>query len=355
MNLLLSRRVALVVLLFTVAGCSTVKDAKDSVTGWFNGNGNDSVLNTETGKKTTGGGTGPTLKYAATLRVGKYVDQRKLNNPRQLGITTQRVRGVDGRELLLDQEIANIVTTAIKMRFDKEGYQVLEGSGASNALFEVSGVIKDLTLNVNDRDEINIAIETTLKDMATGKVVWSGLVNDLKDPVTGKNDRFAGVSGNNKEDVINYLDKELRKVVNNTVEAVSTSLMASQPELFNLTAGTKPIPGVTVYVAPTAAKPAPAAPATMMPSHGMQPGSAVPPPAYTPRASDTTGLLLVNTSPSRAKVYLDGVYYGLSPLRLEMEPSVHAISVKLEGYKMVTEKVSVRRGDNTEMELNLER
>jgi len=130
MNLLLSRRVALVVLLFTVAGCSTVKDAKDSVTGWFNGNGNDSVLNTETGKKTTGGGTGPTLKYAATLRVGKYVDQRKLNNPRQLGITTQRVRGVDGRELLLDQEIANIVTTAIKMRFDKEGYQVLEGSGA---------------------------------------------------------------------------------------------------------------------------------------------------------------------------------------------------------------------------------
>src|SRR3989338_4327292 len=348
MNLLLSRRVALVVLLFTVAGCSTVNDARDSVTGWFNGNGNNSVLNTEAGKKSTGGGTGPTLKYAATLRVGKYADQRKLNNPRLLGITTQRVRGVDGRELLLDQEIANIVTTAIKMRFDKEGYQVLDGGGASNALFEVSGVIKDLTLNVNDRDEINIAIETTLKDLTTGKVVWSGLV-------TEKNDRFACVSGNNKDDVIAYLNKELRVASSKTVEAVSASLMASQPELFNLPAGPKPIPGVTVYVAPTAAKPAPAAPATMMPSHGMQPGSAVPPPAYTPRASDTTGLLLVNTSPSRAKVYLDGVYYGLSPLRLEMEPSVHAISVKLEGYKMVTEKVSVRKGDNTEMELKLER
>jgi len=63
----------------------------------------------------------------------------------------------------------------------------------------------------------------------------------------------------------------------------------------------------------------------------------------------------VNTTPQRAKVYLDGVYYGLSPLRLEMDPGVHAISVKLEGYKMVTEKVSVRKGDNTEMELNLER
>src|SRR3989338_7965259 len=137
------------------------------------------------------------------------------------------------------------------------------------------------------------------------------------------------------------------------VEAVSSSLIASRPELFNLTAGTKPIPGVTVYVAPAAAKAAPAA--TVAPGYGAQPGATAPPPAYMPRASATAGLLLVNTNPQRAKVYLDGVYYGLSPLRLEMEPGVHAISVKLEGYKMITEKVSVRKGDNTEMELNLDR
>jgi len=340
MNSLL-RRIALVMLLSAVAGCSTVKDAKDSVSGWINGS--DSTLSTAAEKKTTG--SGPTIKYAATLRVNKYVDQRKAGNPRLLGIATTRVRGVDGEQLLLDQEIANIVTIAIKKRFDTEGYQVLEGSSASNALFEVSGVIKDLTLNVRERDEINIAIETTLTDLASGKVVWSGLV-------TEKHDRFAGVSGNNKDDVIDYLNKELRIASNKTVEAVSASLMAAQPELFNLTAGTKPIPGVTVYVAPTAAKPAPAAPA---PSHGVQPGGAVPPPTYTPQASATTGLLLVNTNPPRAKVYLDGVYYGLSPLRLEMEPGVHAIGVKLEGYRMVTEKVSVRKGDNTEIELNLER
>jgi len=223
---------------------------------------------------------------------------------------------------------------------------VLEGSSASNALFEVSGVIKDLALNVKERDEINIAIETTLKEVATGKVVWSGLVME-------KSDRFAGVSGNNKDDVVAYLNKEIRIASNKTVEAISASLMASQPELFNLTAGTKPIPGVTVYVAPAAAKAAPAA--TVTPGYGAQPGAAAPPPAYMPRASATAGLLLVNTNPQRAKVYLDGVYYGLSPLRLEMEPGVHAISVKLEGYKMVTEKVSVRKGDNTEMELNLDR
>lgn len=339
----LLRRAALVVLLSAVAGCSTVKDAKDSVNGWFNGS--DSTLST-TGKKAASSSSGPLLKYAATLRVNKYVDQRKQGNPRLLGISTQRVRGVDGDQLLIDQEIANIVTVAIKKRFDGEGYQVLEGSSASNALFEVSGVIKDLTLNVKERDEINIAIETTLKEVASGKVVWSGLVME-------KNDRFAGVSGNNKDDVIAYLNRELRVASNKTVEAISASLMASQPELFNLTAGTKPIPGVTVYVAPAAAKAAPAS--TMAPGYGVQPGAAAPPSAYMPRASATAGLLLVNTNPQRAKVYLDGVYYGLSPLRLEMEPGVHAISVKLEGYKMVTEKVSVRKGDNTEMELNLDR
>ncbi len=340
------RRAALVVLLFAVAGCSSVKDAKDSVAGWINGG--DSTLNTQEGKKASGN-SGPLLKYAATLRVAKYVDQRKAGNSRLLGTIDGRVRGIDGNQLLLDQEVATVVTAAIKKRFDAEGYQVMEGSGAANALFEVSGVIKELTLNVKNRDEITVAIETTLKDLSNGEVVWSGMV-------TEKHDRFAGVSGNNKEDVVAYFNKELNVVTTKTVEAVSASLMASKPELFNLTPGTKAIPGVTVYVAPSAPKPASAAaPGAAMPAYGVQQGSPVPPPAYVPHASDTAGLLLVNTNPQRAKVYLDGVYYGLSPLRLEMEPGVHAISVKLEGYRMVTEKVSVRKGDNTEMELNLER
>lgn len=340
----LSRRVALVVLLSAVAGCSGVKDAGNSVGSWL-GVG-DSTLNTITEQKATGGSSAPTLKYAATLRVNQYLDQRKHGNPRLLGISTQRIRGVSGEQLLLDQEIANLVTTAIRKRFDAEGYQVLEGSGDGNAMFEVSGVIKDLTLNVKNRDEINIVIETAVKDLRSGEMVWSG-------SVTEKHDRFAGVSGNNKDDVVAYLNEKLRVASNKTVEAVSASLMAAQPELFNLTAGTKAIPGVSVYVAPAAAKPAPAVPATVMPGDGAQPGSTVPLPAYMPNAS--AGLLLVNTSPPRARVYLDGVYYGMTPLRVEIEPGVHAVVVKLEGYKIVTEKVSVRKGDNTEMELNLER
>lgn len=332
---------------FLLAGCSTIGSAVDSVSstvgGWVGG-GNAAQSNTIQVADRSSGAPNTLLKYGATLRVQKYVDQRKITPPNKLGVITVRVMGMDSGDLLLDQEVANVATSSIKKRFDVEGFQILEGSAAANALFEVSGVIKELTLDVKERDQIVIGIETTLKEVATGKVVWSGFV-------TEKDSRFAGVSGDNKDDIMGYLNKELRVVSTKTVEAISASLMASRPELFNLTPGTRPIAGVTVYVAPSAAKPTPVA-APSVPSNVMQPSAT---PAYVPSATATTGLLLVNTSPQRAKVYLDGVYYGMSPLRLEMAPGFHAISVKLEGYKMVTEKVSVRRGDNTEMELNLER
>jgi len=344
----MSRLIAVVVLLFAVAGCASVKSAKDSVVGWVNG-GDNTTLSTQTAQKSSSGSKSPLLKYGATLRVNKYVDRRKVTDPRLLGVATLRVSGMSGDQLMLDQEVASAVTVAIKRGFDAEGYQVLEGSAAGNALFEVSGVVNELTLNVKERDEISIAIETTVKDVKTGEIVWSGLV-------TEKNDRFAGVSGNSKDDVVAYFNRGLKITSTKTVEAISASLMAAKPELFNLTPGTKAMPGVTVYKAPQLSKPS--ASESLVPAYSAgQPAAAerLPGAAYVPHASATAGLLLVNTNPSRAKVYLDGVYYGLSPLRLEMDPGVHAISVKLEGYRMVTEKVSVRKGDNTEMELNLER
>lgn len=328
---LLSRRVALAVLLSVVSGCAAIKDANNSVI--------HSTLGNAAGKKADGDSSAPRHKYAATLRVSQYVDQRQVGNPRLLGQTTCRVYGISGNELIMDQDIAVIATAAVKKRFDAEGYQVLEGDDANKALFEVSGAIKELVLNVKNRDEINIAIETTLKDAATGKVVWSGLV-------TEKNDRYAGVSGNSKQDLDAYLNKGLSVVSGKTVEAISASLMVARPELFALTPGTKAITGVDVHVAP------PAAPAVTLPAIRVAPA----PQADAPSAANAaTGVLSVNTNPSRAKVYLDGVYFGLSPLRSEVEPGVHEVAVQMKGYKTATEKVSVRKGDMTELELSLER
>ena len=285
----------------------------------------------------------PLLKYAASIRINQYTDDRKVGNPRKIGTGAENVSGMTGKDIILDEDVAVMVTSAMKKSLDETGFQVSEAQGG-NAQFELSGVVKELTYDVKARDEISITVENTLTEISTNKVVWSAIV-------TEKADRFAGVSGDDKNDVANYLRRELAIVSQKNADAISASLMVVHPELFNLTPGTKAIPGVTVLVAPTANQPvavpmqmAPASATNVAPSYS----------TYTPHASGTNGLLLVNTSPARAKVYLDSVYFGLSPLRLELEPGVHIISVKLTGYKMVSEKVSVRKGDSTEMDLDLE-
>jgi len=288
----------------------------------------------------------PLMKYAASIHIVPYTDARKTDNPHKIGTGGRNVSGMMGDDITVDQDVGAIVTSAIKKHFDDAGYQITSAD-TGNADFELSGVVKNLTYNVTSRDEVSIIVESTLKDAKTGKIIWSGVVVE-------KNSRFAGISGSDKSDVANYLKRELGVVATKTADAISAVLMAVHPEMFNLTPGTHPIPGVTVLVAPTAA--APAAARSGQYGQAYPSGSmAVPPPAVKARATATQGLLLVNSNPQRAKVYVDDVYYGLSPLRVAMAPGIHVVSVKLDGYRMVTEKVSVRKGDNTEVELNLGR
>jgi len=317
-----------------VAGCSNVTPS--SLVNLLNGGAEQ--------KKTTSNAS--VQRYVASIHLISYSDLRKEGNPHTIGTGAENVSGMNGKDIAVEQDVATMVTAAIRGKIEDSGIQISEAQ-IGNAQFELTGVVKELTYNVKTRDEVSIAIESTLKEISTGKVVWSAIV-------TEKSDRFAGISGNSKSDVIGYLHKELGVVSQKTADAISSTLMAVHPELFNLTPGTKPIPGVTVLVAPAvtpAVAPAPA-PLTVVPV----PDTFVSAPTttYAPHASETNGLLLVNTNPARAKVYLDGVYFGLSPLRLELEPGVHALSAKLTGYKMVSEKVSVRKGDSTEIDLDLE-
>lgn len=318
----------------SVAACSNT-----SMDGLFGG-GNKGISVQESHRPNP---NAPLLKYAATIHLVPYTDGRKAANPRKIGIGGENVAGMMSKDITLDQNVATIVTSSIRKHFDDAGFQISEAD-TGNADFELSGVVKDLTYNVKYRDEISIFLESTLKDKKTGKIIWSGVV-------VQKDSRFAGISGDDKTDVARYLKKELDIVSSKTTEAISSVLMAVHPELFNLTPGTKAIPGVTVLVAPSSV-PSAAAPGQSGLSGNM---GAVPPPAIAARATATQGLLLINSNPQRAKVYVDDVYYGLSPLRVQMDPGIHTISVKLEGYQMVEEKVSVRKGDNTDVELNLER
>lgn len=322
---ILCQRVLLGVCLAVLTACSMPGDRNNGLLS------RDNILHTGSGKAAEK----PDVRNLAILRIHPYVDQRAEKNPRLLGENTTRVFGVEGTELIADQDVASIATASLKEQFQKAGFPVLEEDSTETPAFELSGTVKTLTLNSKDRDDISIAIETSVTDVATGKVIWSALV-------TEKNSRFAGVSGNTKADLVAYLNRELRIASEKTVGAVNTLLMATYPALFNLIPGTQTIAGVTVYSTSSAV----AAPVAVAASLAA--------PAYAPHASGTMGLLAVSSKPSRAKVYVDGVYYGMTPLRAEMEPGVHSVDVKLGGYKTSSEKVSVRKSDDTELELTLE-
>ncbi|WP_283745141.1 PEGA domain-containing protein [Sideroxydans sp. CL21] len=277
------------------------------------------------------------VKALASIRIAGYVDGRNVGNPRKIGINEERVFGMSGKDIVLDRDVTDVVADFLRKRLDNSGIQIL-GKDDANALFELSGVVKELRYDVKARDYVLIRLDTTLKEVATGKVVWAGEVEE-------KADRFAGVSGNTKGDIADYLKQEIGVVTDKTSEAIYTVLMATRPELFNLTPGTKVIPGVKVLVTPgVASSPEPAVPAPAAPAAG-------------DKSHDSTsanGMLEVNTTPDRAKVYVDGIYFGMSPLRAETDPGVHKVEVKIKGYKTASEKVSIRKGESTELELTLE-
>lgn len=288
----------------------------------------------ETGKA---GPDASKVKYLASVRIAGYVDGRNVGNSRKIGIHEEPVFGLSGKDIFLDRDVTDVVADFLSKRLDDKGIQVL-GKDDANALFELSGVVKELRYDVKARDYVQIRLDTTLKEVVTGKVIWAGEVEE-------KADRFAGVSGNTKGDIADYLKQEIDVVTGKTAEAVNSVLMATRPELFNLTPGTKVIPGVKVLVTPgVVLSPVPEVPAPAMPvaNDKLQDSSA-------------NGMLIVNTTPDRAKVYVDGIYFGMSPLRAEADPGVHKLEVRIKGYKTASEKVSVRKGESTELEITLER
>lgn len=277
--------------------------------------------------------TGQPIIGDIVLRVASYVDSRPRAPSRKIGDIRATVIDMHATELVADQEIADIVTGAIANQLKQAGFRVLApadkpaAGGTEN--FQVSGSIRDFALTIAGRDEVSIVVETTLRDSRGGTVVWSGVVSE-------KTDRYAGVTGNTKGSIVRYLSGALGVVTDKTVAQVADAIRQVRPELFRQTAATtKPMPGVEVTVAPRA--------------------NAPPPEKEPSGAPHATGRLVVGTNPARAKVYLGDVYYGLSPLRLELEPDIYVLRVKLDGFKTATEKVSVRKGDTTELDIMLEK
>ncbi|MDP1636183.1 MAG: hypothetical protein Q8L69_16065, partial [Gallionellaceae bacterium] len=114
-------------------------------------------------------------EYAVSIRVADYTDGRKPGDARLIGTASGKVIGMRGSEIRLDRDASDVVADCMAERLGDAGFRMLASSDKS-AMFELRGEIGELSYDVKDRDFVSIRIASSLTEVATGKVIWSGEV-----------------------------------------------------------------------------------------------------------------------------------------------------------------------------------
>ncbi len=258
----------------------------------------------------------PALRLKTPLKVVLFPfrDVRGVEDPRSIGRIEPDVTVGDimTKRIVLDRALSALVTSAFREELEASGFKVLpgpeEGTGTEDADFTLGGEVRRFNLNIGPRNRISIEVFTVLRDVRTGRVVWSGVEKK-------EDERFAGVMGSSRRTIASYLVNSLADVVKKTLKE-----------------------GMGAYLYRPHAGPE-------MPVEGGDQGE----------APGGTGLLVITTEPSRAKVYIGDIYYGLTPMRVELEPGIYELRLELRGYRDEGEKVAVRDGHVTELEVRFEK
>jgi hypothetical protein len=344
MKMLIRILPALAGILLVVAGCSrmptiSIPNPLDAVAG-------PSVLSVEVAP---GPGAIPLLRNGQTLSlsVAEFADARPAPRGRKIGDIKATVTNMHGSEMALDRDVTSVVSGAARGQLAADGFRLV--GAAEPADFRLSGVVKAFSLTVAGRDERVIVVEATVREGKSGDVVWSGVI-------TEKDDRYAGVTGNSRGTLIEYLGEGVAAFAAKISAATRDSLVKSYPRSIAAiqSRSVSTIPGVTTLHAPAtrddpvALAPAPAAAA-------VAPAASASRPAMMAAAGPAVGYVSVHSSPARVKVYVDDVYHGVTPIKLELPTGVAQLGFKLDGYRPAAEKVAVRRGEVTDLEVKLVR
>lgn len=247
------------------------------------------------------------LKRPAAVHIVPFTDSREVNDPKMAGAIDAIVSDIRGGRLILTEDVSTVVTNALAKEFTAAGFTVTVGpeGEAKDADLVLMGEIKKFWLHIGPRDEVEIELFSKITDGKSKNVLWSGVTRE-------KGDRFAGVMGNSRRMISRYLTQSLKKAVEKILEE-----------------GTK-VAGI--QAADTTAAPTPA---------GLP-------------LVEGTGTIVITTDPPRSKVYVGDVYYGLSPISIDLKPGIYEMHVKLKGFKTVSEKVAIRKGVTVELEVEFE-
>lgn len=247
---------------------------------------------------------------AVSFVIKDIVDARdaghRADNPRLIGHIKTTVSDMTGAGLVIVPDVAALVTTALRDEFAAAGYTVKAVGDSVGGDFLLSGKVTAFTLDIGPRDEIEITVDISITETETGRVIWSGVK-------TEKTGRYAGVMGNTRETISRYISSSLAKVIRGVIDETAPMIENTKAAYRQVETQQRPV----------------------MPTQG-------------------SGRLVVRSIPSRAKVYLNDVYYGLTPLNIDIEPGIYELRVRSKAYKDAGDKVSVRAGQLTETEMEME-
>lgn len=274
------------------------------------------------------------------LLLKPYTDTRPDAPSQRIGTVANDmfVSNLSGHAVVIDENVSTLVTRAMRDEFNAAGYHVV-GPGdpdAGKAQFTLTGTIKGFRLDVKARDEVDMRVQTEVQDPRTDASIWSGTV-------TENSNRFAGMMGDSRGSLTDYVIESLQNVTRKTASTVTASLSQAYPNLF-LQAGT-PMAGVSVQTAPEV----PAAPAQPQPQTQPRTG-----PPVQSGPGQAQGTLSITTTPTAVQVYLGDVYYGLSPLNAQLPAGIYEVRLQKQGYQDVDQKVAVRPGDATQWTVPLQ-
>lgn len=258
----------------------------------------------------------PGLREPLKIFVGQFIDARGAKDPRAIGTVTAVVSDMSGESLTLTEDVSSLVTRAFVAELSSAGFTVSTGdeAGRAGADLVLTGAVKGFRLDIDKRDEIMIELSAEFKEASSGKALWSGTQ-------THKDSRYAGVLGNTRTTISAYISSSLSKAVRKAIADASQAL---------------PIKAGPSAPLSTDLASAPAAPAALSNAHA-------------------SGRVSITSAPARAKVYIGGVYYGLTPVAIDLEPGIYELTLRLKGHRENKEKISIRPGQLTEVEEALDK
>lgn len=246
-------------------------------------------------------------KVPAAIFVSNFEDKRDLSkspfkDPKTIGRIQATVSDMTEDELTLSENVVDIVSKAYARELVLAGFTIV--NEPDKARYLISGEVREFRLDVGSQDEIAIELSYELKEAHGERMISSGVESE-------KGERFAGVMGNSRTTLSNYISASLQKAIRRSIADIGARLPASES-------------------APAARE---------------EPGA---------QSTQSTGTVKINSEQARAKVYIDGVYYGLTPMTADLAPGVYEVTIIKKGFKPAVEKISVRQGATTEMEMELD-